>query len=517
MKEKIINILLPILIIIQPILSLYELYYNPIFEIAGFQISTIIRYLLLGILGLILIYKTKLKTYRKSLIIYSILLIIYIIFHHLNALHFKSLIPGNLNYSLIEEILYLIRYLIPIFLVYYMYHNETSSSTFRKIILIFCFIVSLNVIITNIFYLSRTSYDNFKTTYNIFDWFTKSNQISHINASSKGLFYSPSIITTLLIITPYIFYSFFNDGHKIDLICLICNMLALFMVGTRACAYGYVLIAVLMPIIYLIVTILNKKTIVVKRVVIVTFLIIISGFIFAKSPAITREQFENNTIQNITNNTPKITEDDEEDKDLKELTINDIYNISDRNRQKELTIKYIKNNIKVLGVYEKFPDKYPYQYDWEFWLETLVKEPPEAKANSRFIEEKMLKRVKEINNNKYDNLLGLTYSRTSKVFNLERDYVYQYYSLGIIGLILLVIPLLAIFIYNGFKVLNKKHFNLLNISLCFGLGLIFCIAYYSGDILDNIATNTIIGFTLGYLVKNIADENKVKVKKIAKK
>lgn len=54
----------------------------------------------------------------------------------------------------------------------------------------------------------------------------------------------------------------------------------------------------------------------------------------------------------------------------------------------------------------------------------------------------MLKRVKEINNNKLDNLFGITYSRTSKVFNLERDFLYQYYSMGIIGVLILIFPLL---------------------------------------------------------------------------
>ena len=58
----------------------------------------------------------------------------------------------------------------------------------------------------------------------------------------------------------------------------------------------------------------------------------------------------------------------------------------------------------------------------------------------------MLKRVKEINNNKYDDLLGLTYSRTSKVFNLEKDFQYQYYSLGIIGQILFIGPLIVMLI-----------------------------------------------------------------------
>ena len=44
------------------------------------------------------------------------------------------------------------------------------------------------------------------------------------------------------------------------------------------------------------------------------------------------------------------------------------------------------------------------------------------KADNRYMEESLLKRVKEINNDRKDDFFGITYSRTSKIFNLEKSY-----------------------------------------------------------------------------------------------
>ena len=63
MKKTFIRIL-AILIIIQPFLSLYVLVYNPEISIAGIHITTIIRYLLLALLGIYILVTNKFKENR---------------------------------------------------------------------------------------------------------------------------------------------------------------------------------------------------------------------------------------------------------------------------------------------------------------------------------------------------------------------------------------------------------------------------------------------------------------------
>ena len=100
--------------IIQPIFDL-KFFYN--------SISTFIRTII--VLIFFAIYFCKCKNKKKYLlIVYPILLIIYFIAHHFNALNFKSVVPGNFNYSIIKESLYFIKMLVPFLLVYVLYKSK---------------------------------------------------------------------------------------------------------------------------------------------------------------------------------------------------------------------------------------------------------------------------------------------------------------------------------------------------------------------------------------------------------
>lgn len=63
---------------------------------------------------------------------------------------------------------------------------------------------------------------------------------------------------------------------------------------------------------------------------------------------------------------------------------------------------------------------------------------------NKIVEQMMLERVKEVNNDPMDMYFGLGYSRTSHIYNLERDFIYQYYSLGIVGVIVFLGPYVCI-------------------------------------------------------------------------
>ena len=516
MKNKNIGaILLSLLVIIEPLLDTYVMYNNPNLEFFGFKFSTIIRYGIIAILGIFLIIKTKLKEKRKLLVVYGILVILYLIMHHINALNFTSLVPDNFSYNLLEEIWYILRYLIIIFIIYYMYSTEISNKNFKNSILTLSLIISLSIIISNIFYLARSSYFDYTISHNIIDWFTK--DISFATASTRGFFYATIVITNLLLITPYIYYLYLKDGKYKYLTLIVFNFLALFMAGTKACTFGFIIIAIIMPIMYLFFTIFKKEyKFKISRFLATVTIICASFLILPSSPAVQRIYLtsELNSVEseipkpNNEVNDKEDNDDSEKEDSVMDLTqfnsFEDIYYLKNAEERERAIKQYISNNTTKLGISTNLLNAYSYNYDYEFWANIILNESSAKKSDNRYIQTKIFNRIKEINNNSLDNFFGLTYSRTSKIFNLERDFQYQYYSLGLIGVILFLMPLVILLLVCMIYILIKrKNLTLENCSLCLGIGLIICIAAYSGNMLDNLGITIPLGYTLGYLVSKI--------------
>ena len=90
----------------------------------------------------------------------------------------------------------------------------------------------------------------------------------------------------------------------------------------------------------------------------------------------------------------------------------------------------------------------------------MLKEPEYKLINYRYLEVKIMNRVFQVNNSSFDYFLGMGYDRQMKIVNVERDILNQFYSLGIIGLILLVIPYFILIFVSLYKIVkNKKYFG----------------------------------------------------------
>ncbi len=109
--KKVIEIILFVFIVIQPIFDL-KIFYN--------SISTLIRTIVIGILFIIYFFMDKGKK-KWWFVPYIVIIIIYFVFHHMNALNFKSLVPGNFGYSILEEALYFIKMMMPFCLILHFY------------------------------------------------------------------------------------------------------------------------------------------------------------------------------------------------------------------------------------------------------------------------------------------------------------------------------------------------------------------------------------------------------------
>ena len=451
-KEENYKKILTIYLCLYPIFSLYFFYNN------YFTLIQIIA------IGLFLLWKIKIDkkalSKLKYLFAYYIILIVYGIFHHINALDFNSLVPNNFNYNYIDEILYLIKMSTIIPFVYLIYFSNLTKKEYLKIIKVWIIIICGSIIITNLFEISLSSYNNEIIKGNIFDWFAHNYIYNEL--ASKGFFmYANQIACLLVVLIPLSLYFFFENKLNIAYISSI--LLASLMLGTRVSNLGSIMVFILLLLAYIFVKIIRKDKIIWKKLILCGINVLAYMSILPFSPTFSRyEIYDYLMPQNI----------------FGLLASNDESYISD--------IEYIKNHYEEKLIIENFIlNSYPYEYDPKFWL-NILNEPINKRADYRYLEIAMVKRVIDINDNKLDSLLGITNDRIQNIFNIERDYILQYYAFGLIGIILFLIPYLSLLVGSLIKIF--KNLNYFNICISAAITLTLLIAYLTGNIFNQIST-----------------------------
>lgn len=495
LNNQIISYILLTFIFIQSIIDLQFLAsYNSI-QIIGFTIPTIIRLIGVFIIFIFLIFSIKLKQYYPFIFFYLILIIIYFYFHHQNTLSFTSLSPTNFSYNILEEIFYIIRLLIPIFVIFVTSVTKINEKKIQKLIFLIVLLISGSIVISNVFAIGYGSYNNNLIQGSIINWFFKNNY-DFYKYATKGWFANANAISSLLVLLlPIVlYYNTFNKNWKWFLILFI-QMLSMIMIGTKVATWGLFLELIIFIFIYLFFSFIKCSCqfdykILIKFILIGVCVIIIYPF----SPC----------YQRIKTDKDRFEYSDQEEK-IKLSNFYDELNQISLNEKYDFKVNFIKNEYENFSINPKFIVKsYNYKYDPDFWI-SIFESDYQSRTNYRLIEQKMFNRLKEIDQRKYNDFLGLTFSRLSKIFTLEKDFLYQYYTLGLIGLILLVLIYIMVIIYIIIKILffNKKQFNIYNISFIMGISICLASAYMSGNVIDTLMVMILLGFLLGHLLKNV--------------
>ena len=472
---KAMNFILLAFLIIQPIFDL-EIFYN--------SISTLIRIILIGILFLFYFFKDKNKK-KYLLFIYPAILLIYIVFHHMNSMHFTSLVPGNFDYSFKKELLYFVKMIAPSMLIYALYVSNIDKEKIIKIIKYIVLIIGLIIIISNIFGFSNSSYNGQQIKTNFFHWFNNSNNYTYQDLSSRGLFkYANQISAILLMFLPITLISTIEKKSFINIFTLIVNTFSLFLLATKVAVFGVFIVFVYTILIYVFKNIIiEKNKISLKLLYIPLIIFILYILILPINPSFKRID-ETKAIEASSDIT-----------DQENININNIDNSEVVENAEDASISkldYIKQNYEEKEIKEEFIlERYPYEYDPDFWI-NILNEPRYKRVDYRFIEESMIKRVVEINNNKFDILFGISNTRVQNIFNIEKDFVVQYYAIGIIGLILIFIPYFVLLINYFIKLIkiakNKfKKIDIINLISFISIIMTFVISYYSGNMLNSLS------------------------------
>lgn len=495
-KNKIIKILITILLMWLPFLDMLRTTTFKDIELFGIALIELGNILIIGIALILTFTKLKFKNIMKY-VLFLVIVFIYIVLHYFNIIKFDTNIFPRADFNFITETFYILRvYVLPLTLLYILFYNRdifNKKFYFKVIKWVIC-VISFSIIVLNILKLSYISYSPGKghILYNIFDYFLF--QGDYTQLSSRGFFDSANELSAILfMLLPMNIYLFYKESKKFNVVLYVSQFIAMVLLGTRTAAYGALLISVVALVAYILLVALKREkskeffnvSFIVSSLACIAFLCI-SPFMLGRmntgSPDFSiKDQSAYTDLENV---------------DVKKLN--------------ELMEKYKSEYM----INDLFLRTYPLKEDPEFWLR-IAKRDKSLNNNSRIIKTDILNRIQERNNNSMDKWLGLGY--TLNFLDLERDYLYQYYIFGIIGLFVLIAPYFIVLLYlsiKGFRSFNK-NFKFITILGCMSVLLGLVIAYYSGHVFGWVSPMLYLTMFLGLLICIIYDnctskEGKVK-------
>lgn len=500
--RKILPYLFMIYLIIQPILDTSYLFSDEVLAKFGVSPSTVIRFAGIAVLLALTFIANGWNKKDWWAVGYAGIVAVYFAAHCLYARNFHSLVPGNFNYSILHEGEYLVRLLLPLLLIVLFCNISFDDKMFKTTALALTFTISGLIVVTNLFCISLDSYTNLKISGNIFAWFGSTYKSSPINGfASKAFFsYANQISVILCMLLPLTISIALEKTTFTRVLALILQCIAMLMLGTRTSTYSCIAILVVMLLVFLIIKISKSwkrssrhQHIFLKQTTVFALALVVSVAVFPKSPSNHRRQAQAAAQKEYLQKAPS-DESDDSSQDFK-----------DKGKNGVLSTVVLQKRLKSSGISDTFfQESYPYQYDKEFWTQA-TKLPFSLRGDNRYMEELMLKRVMQVDGRPLDSLLGLTYSRTSHIYNLERDFLYQYYSMGLIGLLLLLGPYIAIPLYGIFSCLRhfKRLFTYWNFSILASCVLAVGTSYFCGNSMDALFVTTILSMVCSQAIRNV--------------
>ncbi len=485
-KNKIIKILITVLLMWLPFLDMLRTTAFKDIELFGIALIELGNILIIGVSLILTFTKLKLKNIMKY-VLFLVIVFVYIGLHYFNIIKFDTNIFPRANFNFITETFYILRvYILPLTLLYILFYNRDifNKAFYFNIIKWVIAVISFSIIVLNILKLSYISYSPEKghVLYNIFDYFLFQGDYKQL--SSRGFFDSANELSAILfMLMPMNIYLLYKEGKKFNVILYVSQFIAMVLLGTRTSAYGALLISIVSLIAYILLVILkeeNRKeffeiSFTVSSLACIAFLCI-SPFMLGR----------------MNTNSPDFSIKDQ-------AAYTDLENI-DIKKLDELMEKYKSEYM----IDDLFLRTYPLKGDPEFWL-MIAKRDKSLNNNSRIIKTDILNRIQERNNNPMDKWFGMGY--TLNFLDLERDYFYQYYIFGILGLLVLIAPYFIVLIYlaiKGFRNFNK-NFRFITILGCMSVLLGLVIAYYSGHVFGWVSPMMYLTMFLGLLICIIYD------------
>lgn len=479
--ERFLKKVLLIFFMLQPILDCYLLYTDEVISFFKFSPTTIIRLLIIGVLFILLFFNKDNKENRRPILIYGAVITVYTVLHIMTTYNFDISGFKSFEFSIISEILYIVRMLLPIFMIFIVYSLKITKEELIKTLLAVAFLSSFIIIAMNLLTVSLASYGKLRMIDgNIFTWFSE-NRPDPRDLASKGWFNSANQISGLFVLLlPIIVYSIFEKCNIKRIIILFMTLLAMIMLGTRVSSIGWVLIVSALLVIYLMCCLIFKTAKFSKKSFTTVLLVTItSSALLFFSPLV---NYSDNTDYEALNEQNLKNKLKEEEKKLENLTI--------------------EERLPYLGINQEYYEKlYPYEEHKEFWKYVVLDTEYYERNGNRNTQNLVFN---DINNNYetvFTPLFGLSNSRfiNAEIY-LENDYKVHYYTIGIVGICLFLMPYIVILIYCAYQIVikNRKKLTMYNVCLLSAIFLPIAISILSGHIMDELIVSLFLGLIAGH-------------------
>ena len=508
LKKEALQKLLIIFMSIQPLLDIYYLYTDKVINIFKLSPATIIRMIFLFILFLIAYINNKQYNKKNGLIVFIIIYLTYTIFHHINAINFNKELFMYPSYNFIKEIFYIIRMVMPLLMIHISKESNLTEDKVKRIVYITICIFSLTIIITNFLGISLTSYANgskiIKATF--FDWFKNGiyEKYTYEYIASKGLFHMANQISaTLVALLALELYYFLKEKINIKkILLLIINIFAMIMIGTRIASLGWLIVSILMIIEYTYFSVKKQLKFEINKIIILSIICIAFGLLLPYSPVLNRT-YASDSTNDISKSIKKSSII--ERKELCQTKIT-------KTECKLEKIKYIEKYYKMYKFNEDYIiNNYNFHEDTDFWIEAFDM-PFGEREDHRKIKTLITQRIIDLNNNKWDYLFGISFTRLRNInVYMENDIYVHLYTIGIFGIILFIFPYLLVGIKTLINMIKNKDITFIKSTYLTCIGLIFTSGVVSGNVFDEWIVTLFLGFICGLLLNTLKEDKKKKV------
>lgn len=512
-NKKTVFLAVCILVALHPVIELDYLIYDVLNQFGLPRFKTVVDYLILPFLVLLTFGLFEKKKKRVVILfgIYALIFGIYFILHCKNAnyLQYNLGLPNRYYFLISDEVVYTMTLLLPLVYIYVFYHLDITEKVLKNIVVTLSCVTALPIFISNLFVFGESTYQG-NTIDNFLSWFSLpyNATTNHPRMYATSFFFGEgnTIGILMIMVLPFLYYFIYKsvvkkEKYALGLLVAI-HSLSMIILSTRIATYGAVLVPIAMLAIYIVLMVLKYEKFKPMYASFLVIMIVFSGVIIPFGPA-----YQNQQLDALDYGVLK--GDDGKRAQAKEEIFKGSQNLALMSKEWIDYYVYMFEEYSYLinvtpPIYYKH--WYDYKLDPKFWVDLMFDYELEERVNGRQIQ-MIFTKYKWDNLNDYQKTLGMGYGTFMRgSILLEKDFVQQYYSYGLIGFILIMCPWLLVAAYLGIKlILGYKHqkWTYLNVILMMSICVGLLSSYVSGHTLDELTASLFIALCAGILFKNL--------------
>lgn len=521
-------------VFLQIFLDVYRTFFESKYEIFGIALPELINLLYLAMLTVVFVVKNikKPKLYIP-IGVYAVFAMLYLGFHIVNILKFNQEIFTGSELNWFKELYFIIRtYMVPILVFYYFLCSDIKGVHFNRSISILSLIISVNIILTNIFKVSFICYassleKNSFITRNVFEWFYNPDVNNPSFMTSKGWFYMGNQIgLILLMLFVFVIMNAFESGKISSFVVAFLNAVAMILVGTKVSTLGCIIVLAVGLVFAIVFGIALKQfNFKLKQGLLYVLMIILCVALVSHSPMFSLQE-NREAAYETTEEQQKVKDSlDKEFEDIKqkeEEKKEDNKKEDNKKGQSSTSTKlqtkqfkkkfseYVSSYPYFFGIHPEFVELFPVEENFDFWYEIAIN-GNNQQINYRYLKTLIYNEAIKVNNNVIaDRLFGTGY--VSNFPYSESDFISQNIWFGYVGTALLIGPYFLVILYGIIIALKnfKTCFVYQNAFFALAIGLATVLSVLAGHLFYGVFSITIFAFISAGFFKFQTERHKAK-------